>query len=59
MLNDIATAADLRSLDIATLREWHRDASDSAAVCLPGTETHAHRVAWLSDIAAELTRRGH
>lgn len=57
MNNDVAN--DLRSLDLATLRAWHRDASDSAAVCLPGTDTHRVRVAWLGKIAAELTRRGH
>lgn len=59
MNNDIDGAMNLSSLDLATLHAWHRDASDSAAVCLPGTETHTHRVAWLGQIAAELTKRGH
>ncbi len=52
-------ATNLAGLDLATLRTYHRDASDSAAVALPGTPTHALRVKWLGKLAAELTRRGH
>lgn len=54
-----SATTDLGSLDLDTLRAWHRDASDSAAVALPGTATHRVRVAWLGRIAAELGRRGH
>ena len=52
-------ATNIKALDLDTLRAYHRDASDSAAVALPGTPTHKVRVAWLGKIAAELTRRGH
>jgi hypothetical protein len=51
-------ATDLGSLDLDTLRTYHRDASGSAAVAMPGTATHGVRVAWLGRIAAELGRRG-
>lgn len=51
-------ATNLAGLDLDTLRTYHRDASDTAAVALPGTEHHAVRVAWVGKLAAELGRRG-
>lgn len=55
-MNDIA---NLSSLDLATLLTYRKDASESAAVALPGTATHTLRVAHLGRICAELRRRGH
>ncbi len=57
MNNDIASGNG-QCLTIDDLRKAHREASDSAAVALPGTDTHRLRVAHLVRIAAELTRRG-
>lgn len=51
------TTTNLSGLHLSTLLTYHRDASDSAAVALPGTQTHALRVAWLGKLAAELARR--
>jgi hypothetical protein len=56
MMNGATT--NLSGLHLSTLIVYHRDASDSAAVALPGTKTHAVRVAWLGKIAGELGRRG-